>query len=47
MQIVGGGPDAPRATLIVLEADQKSLSVVVQNLTGKELAKRVISAKRF
>jgi len=40
MQIVGGGPDIQKATMIVLEADSQSLEVVIQNLSGGELARR-------
>lgn len=40
MQVVGGGPDLHNATLIVLEADSQSLRVVIQDLSGKELAQR-------
>jgi hypothetical protein len=40
MQVVGGGPDPDNATLIVLEADAQSLRVVIQDVSGKELAQR-------
>ncbi len=38
IQVVGGGPQ--NATLIVLDADQQSLRVVIQDLSGAELAQR-------
>ncbi|MCL4854068.1 MAG: hypothetical protein KJZ78_22140, partial [Bryobacteraceae bacterium] len=38
MQVVGGGPQ--NATLIVLDADQQSLRVAIQDLSGAELAER-------
>lgn len=40
MQVVGGGPELDSATLIVLDADAESLRVVIQDLSGKELAQR-------
>ena len=40
MQVVGGGPESDNATLIVLEADAQTLRVVIQDLSGAELAQR-------
>jgi hypothetical protein len=40
MQVVGGGPELPKATLIVLEADAQTLRVAIQDLSGKALAER-------
>ena len=40
MQAVGGGPKSDNATLIVLEADAQTLRVVIQDLSGAELAQR-------
>jgi acid phosphatase type 7 len=40
MQVVGGGPEPPRATLIVLEADAQLLRVAIQDLSGVVLAER-------
>lgn len=40
MQVIGGGPEESRATVIVLEADAQSLRVVIQDLAGTELAQR-------
>jgi hypothetical protein len=40
VQVVGGGPELDNAPLIVLDADAESLCVVVQDLSGKELAQR-------
>ncbi len=36
MQMVGVGPELPRATVIVLEADRKSLRVATQDLASHE-----------
>jgi len=43
MQVVGGGPDLGNATLIVLEADSQSLHVVIHDLSGKELVRRILT----
>ena len=40
MQVVGGGPELPKATLIVLEAEAQTLRVAVQDLSGSVLAER-------
>ena len=45
MQIVGGGPSLRNATLIVLDADAKSLRVAIQDLAGAELAQRQLARK--
>lgn len=42
MQIVGGGPEAAKAALIVLEADTTALSAEIQDLSGRVLAQRTI-----
>jgi len=40
MQVVGGGPDLRNATLIVLEAENQTLHVTIQDPSGAALAER-------
>jgi acid phosphatase type 7 len=44
IQVVGGGPEIERATVIVLDASDKAISIVIQNIEGRELLRRDVAA---
>ena len=45
LQVVGGGPQPDRATLILLEADPQRLRITVEDLAGNLLAEEVRDAR--